>query len=162
MKPDNCQLPLCWVRDLVPGLIAPGLEGGRRARVCDTLHMFMMGASRMANIADFGNLTPTHPGSLGVQVYNELADLLWQGIAGISCPTLRACGEEALHSVLFKLSSFAGQRAAGDIDLFLSLPWGFMEEDQGAYRFVKFLLWPQRPLFYLSPLVGALAAGSVE
>ncbi len=97
-----------------------------------------------------------------MQVYNELADFLGKGQAAFSCSTLLSRREEALHSVLFKLIRFASQGALGDIDFFGSLPCGFVEKDEGADRFIKLLFRPERPLFYLGPLVGTLTAGTVE
>src|SRR5258708_34558752 len=54
----------------------------------------------------------------------------------------------------------AGQCALGDIDLFLSLPCGFMEKDEGPDRLIKLLLWPERPLLDTCPLIRSLSAGS--
>ncbi len=85
MQPNDGQLPLCGVRNLVPGLIAPGLEGRWRTSSSDALHMLMVRPSAMPNVADFSNLAPAHRRQLIMKVNNELADLSGKGEAAFSC-----------------------------------------------------------------------------
>src|SRR5690348_6501464 len=76
MQPNDSQLPLCGVRNQVPGLIAPGLERWWRTSSSNALHMLMVRPSAMPNVADFSNLAPAHRRELKMKVNNELADLI--------------------------------------------------------------------------------------
>ena len=116
----------------MPGLIAPGRDGGRRTGSGNPFDVFMIWASAVPNVADLGNFSPGYGGHLCVQIDNEPADLWWQCLARFSRSTLRACRKEASHPRAFKRLGFAGQRARGDIDFFGSLPGGLVEQDEGA------------------------------
>jgi hypothetical protein len=132
VEPDDGQLAFCRISDLVPGLIAPDLEGRWGTSSGDALYMFVVRPPAIPNRADLGNLAPAHRRDFKMQVNNELADLFGKSEAAFSCATmLRRC-EEALHSEFFKLIRFTGQRTLGDIDFFGSLPCGFVVEDEKA------------------------------
>ena len=114
----------------MPRLVAPGRDGRRRTGGRNTLDVFVIWPSPVLDVAHLGNFAPGHGGHLCVQIDNELADLRWERLARFSGSALLPGGEEALHPVSFKLIGFAGQRSAGDIDVFGSLPCGFMEQDE--------------------------------
>src|SRR2546421_3716595 len=158
MQSDGCQLALCRVRNLVPGLIAPGLEGGCRRSGRNMFDVFMIWASRVTDVADLGNFPPGHARKLRVQVHNELTYLCWQCLASFSRSALLTRREQARHPIAFKLIRFPSQRALGDIDFFCSLPCGFVVQDEGSDRLIKLLLWPQRPLLDTRPLICPLSA----
>jgi len=148
------------VRNLVPGLVAPGLEGTRRRSGCNVFDALMIWPSAVTNVANLGNFSPTHGRKLNVQVSDELANLWWQRPASFSRSALLPRREQALHPRAFKRISFAGQRALGDIDFLCSLPCGFVEKDEGSDLLIEFLLRPQRPLLDTRPLIRPLAARS--
>ncbi len=118
----------------------------------------MIRASAVANVADLGNFSPGHGRHLCVQIDNELADLWGQRLARFSRSTLLAGGKKARHPRTFKLISFAGQGALGEIDFFGSLPCGLVEQDERANRFIQLLLRPQRPLLNTCPLLRPFSA----
>ncbi len=132
MQSYGCQFALCRVRNLVPGLVAPGLEGTRRRSGCNVFDALMIWPSAVTNVAHLGNFSPTHGRKLNVQVYDELAYLWWQCLASFSRSALLTRREQALHPRAFKLIRFAGQRALGDIDFLCSLHCGFVEKDEGS------------------------------
>ena len=146
----------------MPGLVAPGLEGGGRAGGSNVFDTLMVWPSAVPNVAHLGNFSPGHSGKFSVQINDELAHLFRQRLASFSRSALLPRREQALHPVSFKLIRFAGQRALGDIDFFCSLPCGFVEQDEGSDLFVQLLLRPQRPLLNIPPLIGARSALSLR
>src|SRR5260370_38717409 len=150
------------VRNLVPGLVAPGLEGRRRRSGRNVFDALMIWASRVTNVANLGNFSPTHGRKLDVQVSDELANVWWQRPASFPRSALLPRREQALHPRALKLIRFAGQRAPGDIDFLCSLPCGFVEKDEGSDLLIEFLLRPQRPLLDTRPLIRPLAARSLR
>jgi hypothetical protein len=98
MQTNDCELAFCRLGDQMPGLITPGLKGGRRAGGGNAFHVFMMGASAIPNIAHLGHLSPAHRGEFRVQVHNELVDLWREGLASFSRSTLLPGRKQALRA----------------------------------------------------------------
>ena len=142
----------------MPGLIAPGRQGGRRAGGRNTFDVFMIWASPVPNVADLGNFSPGHGGHLCVKINNELADLWRQRLASFSRSTLLPGRKEALHPIAFKRICFTGQRALGDIDFFGSLPYSLVEQDEKTNLLIEFLLRPEGPLLDTRPLIRPFSA----
>src|SRR5690348_4144406 len=78
MKPYHRQPSLCWVCNLLPGLIASGLN--RRWRTCGEheLNCMMGGLSVKANLTDVRDFAQGHAWQFYVQIHNQLAHIWWQ------------------------------------------------------------------------------------
>src|SRR5260221_2880370 len=117
----------------------------------------MRGLPAIADVASVSNYSPAHRREFSVQVHDELANLRWQCLGGFSRSAVLIGVEQALHSIFFKLISFARQRSLGSAGFLCTLPWRLSEYYYGADLFVEFLFWPESPWPNTLPLIRPLS-----